>query len=124
MTKLYHREVYWLPHFDSQSQLLIKSANRLSYHLWQHIEKDKYSQPKYNIDVVKLFLIVKSLDTVKPFEVEVENRVVTKCVVRVRYDDKKDISIVFRDGIIITAWLNFRTDFHETLDRSRYEGGD
>ena len=122
MSKLYHREVYWLSYFDTQSQLLIKSANRLSYHLWQHIEED--NQPKYDIDVTKLFLIVKSLDNVEPFEVEVDSGLVTKCVVRVEYNDKKDISIVFRDGVIVTAWLNFKTDLHGTLDRSKYEGGD
>jgi hypothetical protein len=85
---------------------------------------EEHNQPKYNIDETTLYHIVKSLDNVEPFEVEVDNGLVTKSVVRVKYNDKKDISIVFRDGIIITAWLNERSDLHSTLDRSKYERKD
>lgn len=121
MSKLYHREVYWLSYFDTQSQILIKSANRLSNHLWEHIEiSDK---PRYDIDVSKLFLIVKSLDSVEPFEVEVDNNKVVKCVIRTRYDNNRDISIVIREGFIVTAWLNHNNDLHGTLDVSKYERG-
>lgn len=121
MKKLYHRNVYWQPQFDAQSLTIIKSAKRLSNHLWKHI--DNHNKPRYNIDVAKLFLIVKSIDesNCHPFEVEVENGNVVKCVVRVRYDDKNDISIVARDGFIQTCWINNNEDLHETLDKSKYQ---
>lgn len=57
----------------------------------------------------------------EPFEVEVEDNKIVKCVVRTRYDDNKDICIVFRYGIIITAYLDDINDNHETLDYSKYE---
>lgn len=121
MTKLYHRNVYWKPQFDEQSLTIIKSVERLSNHLWEHI--DMHNKPRYNIDVAKLFLIIKSIDesNCQPFEVEVENGVVTKCVIRMKYDDRNDISIVARDGFIATCWINKFDDFHDSLDRSKYD---
>lgn len=121
MTKLYHRNVYWKPQFDAQSLTIIKSVERLSNHLWEHI--DMHNKPRYNIDVAKLFLIIKSIDesNCHPFEVEVENGVVTKCVIRVKYDDRNDISIVARDGFVQTCWINDNKDLHCTLDKSKYQ---
>lgn len=121
MTKLYHRNVYWKPQFDEQSLTIIKSVERLSNHLWEHI--DMHNKPRYNIDVAKLFLIIKSIDesNCQPFEVEVENGVVTKCVIRVKYDDRNDISIVARDGFIATCWINDNEDLHATLNKTKYQ---
>lgn len=120
---LFHRSIYWHDSFDAQSLILIKSVERLSNHLWEHIELSK--KARYDIDVAKLFLIIKSIDesNCHPFEVEVENGVVTKCVIRVKYDDRNDISIVARDGFIQTCFLNSKYDLHTTLNKSRYEGG-
>jgi len=121
MKKLYHRNVYWKPQFDAQSLTIIKSVERLSNHLWEHI--DMHNKPRYNIDVAKLFLIIKSIDesNCHPFEVEVENGVVTKCVIRVKYDDRNDISIVARDGFIATCWTNDNKDKHVTLNKTKYQ---
>ena len=58
-----------------------------------------------------------------PFEVETTDGIVTKCVIRCEYDESRDISIVVRDGFVLTSWLNQKNDFHATLDRSKYEGG-
>ena len=63
MKKLYHRNVYWKPQFDAQSLTIIKSVERLSNHLWEHI--DMHNKPRYNIDVAKLFLIIN--DDILPF---------------------------------------------------------
>lgn len=121
MNKLYHRNVYWKPQFDEQSLIIIKSVERLSNHLWEHI--DMHNKPRYNIDVAKLFLIIKSIDesNCHPFEVEVENGVVTKCVIRVKYDDRNDISIVARDGFVQTCWINSNKDKHATLNKTKYQ---
>ena len=121
MNKLYHREVYWLDSFDSQSLTLTKSVKNLSNHLWSHI--DKSNKIRYNIDVAKLYLILKSIDesNCHPFEVETTNGIVTKCAIRCEYDDKRDISIVVREGFVVTCWVNSNMDKHASLDRSKYE---
>lgn len=119
--ELYHRETSkWMKHFDEQSLEIVKSANALSKHMWKHIDN---TDKKHNIDLTKLFLIVKSLQRfskVEPFEVEVEKGDVTKCVIRTEYDENKDISIVFRKGFIVTAYLNDKTDLHTTLKSENY----
>lgn len=120
MKKLYHRNVYWKNYFDEQSMDLVKSANKLSEHLWNHIDT---TDKKHDIDLTKLYFIVKDLQSknvVKPFEVEVEDYVVTKAVIRTKYNDTTDISIVFRYGVVITAWINNDEDDHLTLDESKY----
>lgn len=122
MSKLYHRNVYWLDSFNEQSLTLIKSIKRLSNHVYDNINSGR---SRYNIDVKKLYLIVKNIDesNCHPFEVEVENDKVVKCAIRMKYDDKRDISIVVRDEFIVTSWVNMSTDKHKTLDRSKYERG-
>ena len=122
MTKLYHREVYWLDSFDSQSLTLIRSIERLSNHLYERIESGK---PRYDIKVEQLYFIVKDIDesNCHPFEVEVENDKVVKCVIRLRCDDDRDVSIVVREGFIVTVWLNHVDDLHVSLDRNKYENG-
>lgn len=117
---LYHREVYWKELFDAESQLLLKGNILISNHLYKHIEQD--TKPRYNIDIDKLFDTIEYLQDNKfyPFEVETDNGKVTKAVVRVKYDNKRDISIVIRKGFIVTAWLNDNTDLHFTLDESKY----
>ena len=124
MVKLYHKDVYFLPHFNTQSFILIKSVKRLSNHLWEHI--DNSNKKRYNIDVAKLYLILNSINESNcyPFEVETTDDIVTKCVIRCEYDEGRDISIVIRDGIVVTSWLNFKDDLHVTLDRSKYEKGE
>jgi len=45
---------------------------------------------------------------------------VVKTVIRTPYDNDRDISIVVRDGFILTCWLNFKTDLHFSLDVNKY----
>lgn len=124
---LYHKEVYWKDWFDNSAKSLITTECELSNHLWKHIEEDE--DKRYDIDLSLLYLIVKRLsenglrDSNREgiFEVEVENEEVTKCVVRCIYDRNRDISIVFRKGLVVTAWLNDKNDLHNTLDESKYE---
>ena len=124
MIKLYHKDVFWLDSFNTQSLSLIKSVKRLSKHLWEHI--DNSTQKRYNIDVAKLYLSLNSINESNcyPFEVETTDDIVTKCAIRCEYDDTRDISIVVRYGFVATSWLNDRCDLHVTLDRSKYEKGE
>ena len=120
MTKLYHREVHWLDSFDSQSLTLIRSIERLSNHVYEHIESGK---ARYSFTVDKLYVILKNINesNCHPFEVETTDGIVTKCVIRCEYDESRDISIVVRDGFVVTVWVNSNMDKHGTLDRSKYE---
>lgn len=122
--KLYHSSIYFLDSFNSQSLTLIKSVKNLSNHLWEHI--DNSNQKRYNIDVAKLYLILNSINESNcyPFEVETTDGIVTKCVIRCEYDDKRDISIVVREGFVVTCWVNNNDDLHDTLDRSKYVKGE
>lgn len=81
---------------------------------------------------------LKSIQTNKtrPFEVEIkydnkkQDYIVTKYVVRVSYDDTRDVSFAIMPifdmttktfkGRIKTAWLNSKEDIHHTLDDSKY----
>lgn len=87
-----------------------------------------FHDDKHSMDRSKLIKCILSLRTNPhtPFEVEVNDSVVTKYVVRIPYDDELDVSIVIQtatwDGcpLIKTAWLNSNTDLHFTLDKTKY----
>lgn len=122
MEKLYHRNVCWGNDFDTQSKKLLLSVNHISKHLQNNIYN--INKPRYDIDQNTLFTVFKRLcsQSIKPFEVETDkNNKVFKTVIRTPYDEDRDISIVVRQGIIVTAWLNKKTDIRKTLDISKYE---
>ena len=54
------------------------------------------------------------------FEVEIIDGHVVKAVIRTNYNRDKDICIVFRKNLVVTAWLNDRHDKHSSLDKSKY----
>ena len=96
----------------------------LSRHIQEHLEG---GDRKHSYNKEGLLKSVQNLknNPVNPFEVEVETGedkkyFVTKFVVRVPYDNERDISISIRGNKIITAWLNHIEDTHKTLDLSKY----
>ena len=118
---LYHRPLYWQSQWDIESKDLLLSAKRLSNHLRGRLNSPDY---KHDIKLESLCGIVQSLygQDIEPFEVEVDNNnKVVKMVVRVSYDRYRDISIVIRDGFIVTCWLNKNTDLHISLGENKYE---
>lgn len=56
----------------------------------------------------------------KCIEAEMSGVKLTKLVLRFSYDKTRDVVVVVRDGVLITAWLNDKSDSHGTLDRSKY----
>lgn len=122
MKHLYHREVFWKDDFDEDSAKLIKSAYRLSRHLMEYLNNDDSDRRKFDFDgIMGTIEYLKTMDSVESFEVETENGFLTKCVVRVSYNERKDICIVFRKGLVVTAWLCDKNDNHKTLDKTKYE---
>jgi hypothetical protein len=122
---LYHKEVNWEKRFDYALNYLIKRDMELTEHLWQHLTtKDK---PKYDIDYNKLISICKNVYAHKQphlyvFEIETDDNtgMIIKACFRTDYDYKRDISIVVKDGLIITAWLNNYHDKHVSLNKEKY----
>ena len=120
MTNLYHRNIFWKSTFDKDSADLVKSVNRLSRHLREYFD-DASERRDFDFEsITKIIARLKTFDTIKSFEVETENGKLTKCAVRFPYNNRKDICIVFRYGIVVTAWLCNRDDNHKTLDRCKY----
>ena len=133
LNHLYHIEVYMPKKLIERVNQLKKSIEdyRYSYHLRTQME-DENDKKHYIKDERDLVEALNRLEDEQylPFEVETfENGgtfEVTKFVVRVPYDDERDITIVVAPrgndiGFIKTAWLNYKTDVHSTLDESRYE---
>ena len=122
MTKLYHRNVFWKTDFDKESADLIKTVNRLSYHVLDYIENSNAERRQFTArDIMTVIDRLKKMNDVKSFEVETDGHKVTKCCVRVNFNEKKDICIVCRFGKVITAWLCSKDDTHKTLNKSKYD---
>ena len=121
-THLYHREVFWKDNFDKDSARIVKSVYRLSKHLKDYLYNDNSERRSFDLNGIwKTIDTLKTMDSIESFEVETENGFLTKCVVRVGYNEKKDICLVFRKGLVVTAWLCNKNDKHSTLDKTKYD---
>lgn len=121
MSNLYHRQVYWKKEFDFESAKLIKTANHFSRHLQEYFA-DNAERRQFDAEsIMNIIEKLKTFDNIRAFEVETDGHYLTKCVVRVGFNGKKDICIVFRKGLVVTAWLCNKDDNHKTLDKSKYE---
>ena len=121
MTYLYHRQVYWKKDFDIESAKLVKTVERFSNHLKEYFD-DTTERRQFDADsIMKIINKLKTFDNIRAFEVETDGHALTKCVVRVGFNGKKDICIVFREGFVVTAWLCNKDDNHRTLDKTKYE---
>ena len=61
----------------------------------------------------------------QPFEIEMKDDKIVKCAIRIKYNNKQDITVVFLDKgdftKIKTCWVNKNSDFHKSLDITKYE---
>lgn len=63
-------------------------------------------------------------------EVDYENKTITHMVIRMSYNEQKDIIIVLdpnwktKTAKVITVWLNNKHDLHLTLKKDQYESPD
>lgn len=126
MIKLLHEEKF-LPEFIIKKVLYIErhlNVDRmtLTQHLTEHINnvdmKHEYTENDIR-DCLKWLI----KNPTKPFEVEYNTATqkITKWVVRIPFDDYRDMSISIRGYRIITAWVNDLNDNHRTLDLSKYD---
>lgn len=120
---LYHKKVFWNKQFDIDARKIMeKEKYTFSNHLLKNL---RYSKAKRRqITEERLSQILYNIRDRKQnyylYEVEVKNGNVVKAVVRTSYDKEDDISIVYRDKCIVTAWLNEKGDRHFTLDKKKY----
>ena len=118
---LYHKNVFWKKDFDVMSAELIKSVDRFSKHLQEYFDSENENRNFNADDIIRIVDKLKTFDTIKAFEVETDGHKLQKCVVRCGFNGKKDICIVFRKSLVVTAWLCNKDDNHKTLDKSKYE---
>lgn len=120
---LYHKKVFWDKKFDIDARKIMEKEE---YTFSQHLLKNlRYSKAKRRqITEERLSQILYNIRDRKQnyylYEVEVKNGNVVKAVVRTSYNKEDDISIVYRDKCIVTAWLNEKRDIHTTLDKKKY----
>lgn len=120
---LYHKKVYWDKQFDIDARKIMeKEKYTFSNHLLKNL---RYSKAKRRqITEERLSQILYNIRDRKQnyylYEVEVKNGNVVKACIRTSYDKENDISIVYRDKCIVTAWLNEKQDIHRTLDKKKY----
>lgn len=120
---LYHKEVFWKNIFDVKVLEFLK-ANvdkqiEWSFHV-QSQQNDEWRR-QYNLDDVTVSKIL----TGNVFEVEVKNNGIAKFVVRFKYNNIYDASIVLvprgsENLFCKTIWFNRSDDNHRTLDSSKY----
>ena len=126
-TKLYHRNVCWFKKFDGICNLMLKSRPVIySKHLYTRSE-DKHIDMDYIEKMLSELQNGKRKYTV--FEVDT-SKYIEKFVIRTKYDEVRDICIVFQNKydedkkepylFIKTAWLNNTKDRHLTLDADKY----
>lgn len=125
MSRLYHKHVFWHKSFDTLAKELFNK--NYSLHLFEHL---LYSTDKHGMTMRELDRIIDELIDNKRcfflYEVETKGKDdIVKCAIRTSYDLDRDISIVFatsKDGknIVKTAWLNYKSDKHFSLDKSKY----
>lgn len=109
----------------AMQKLIDISKFTFSRHIEEHFAKGDHKHG-YNKKGLMECLATLTNQPIDPFEVEVEKKldgkiVVSKYVVRIPYDKDRDISVSIRGNMIVTAWLNFITDNHHTLDLSKYD---
>lgn len=129
----YHKKVSWKKRFDRAMCYLVNpnSYLEISTHLLENIAHARaYNRFNHNINIDKMLKIVydcfygrcKSylFEVVTEYDTETRYEKIVKCTFRSEYDELNDIVIVLKEGFIVTAWLNRKTDRHCTLDAGKY----
>lgn len=141
-TRLFHKDVF-MPD-GVQDLVKIYQSNMQSYRLSAHLQNHIACQAQANRSHTYFEdVLIACIDSIKrnpqeAFEIELgkdegifgdDGWYITKYCIRIHYSDKEDACIAIRpqylDGyvagnLIVTAWMNARTDSHRTLDGSKY----
>ncbi len=115
MEKLFHRDIGFPPGFKRPVNLIMVAY---SEHAMRAAKDDRYGEIPLPSRI--------RLSDFEPVEIAMDERRVTKYVMRGELDETRDWVIVLnprgsRPWLARTVWINERDDNHGTLDESRYE---
>lgn len=123
----YHKDVFWLDYFNQSAREIVESSKKLSKHITERLRQ---TDKKHSYSLTNLYLADKFIkeNEIFPFEVGTDlSGNVIKAVFRVDLDAGREISIVYakpsyneNESVIVTAWVNRKTDGHQTLNREKY----
>lgn len=127
--KNYHVDIFTKEEFFKGANKIVNQTYKLSHHMKDRIDKPQDKSHRITLSGLNRAVFAVRCNKTKPFEFQVdENDNVVKCVIRTKYNETEDISIVFLDlgdhTLIKTAYLNASTDNHITLDESKYSKED
>lgn len=117
--KLYNRNVCWNDDFDyiTNIEIFEKSQQGITY--------SKHYSNAVCDRIIGKYASVESLLTGTVIEVEFVADKIEKAVIRNTFDNRRDVITVIRftdKGLLfVTAWLNTKTNNHESLDTAQYE---
>lgn len=113
MSNLYHKDLY-MP-----AGVLALEDREVTFIMSEHAKKAALSD-RYGVIAIPEKIRFDGKDVV---EAEFEGGKLKKLVVRLAYDARRDAVYVFNvaDGLLRTAWLNRRNDFHATLKKELYK---
>ena len=118
---LYHKRGYWNKQIENEAICFIKRWHgKPSQHLSYIIMSKTRRNHIYSIGEIYKAIGHAKLNNCYIFETAYKKEKLTKVVFRTSFNDYDDISIVLSNGIIVTAWLNRKTDNHETLNLNNY----
>lgn len=135
MSKLYHKDVYWVHTFDKICNEMLESRNiKFTNHIEQRC-KEKHIKLDYVQNVCnKLNILARNglSFCYEIFEVE-SGKYIDKFALRIMYNKTQDLCLVFANDFdketktpylaLKTVWVNDRIDNHKTLDYSKYVQG-
>lgn len=119
----YHVDVLWDMELKEKSEELIENLKTvyMSYHAKQRF----IQRNKHQIDYDTMLEVIRNHKRYMVYSADYTNGRVWAVACRFDYTDKLDvIAIVTEKGKVITCWLNKKDDYHDTLDVSKYVGGD
>jgi len=110
---LFHREVFMPPKILALGELNVAVVS--TAHAIKAAAEDRYGR----IDIPsRVIFSGKNI-----IEAEVEDKKLTKVLIRLPYDDKRDLLMALSvpEFRVKTVWFNLKSDIHCTLDKSKYD---
>lgn len=107
----YHRDIYLPPGVP----LHPTSADRLVWtdHAWRALRDDGFSKSRLEHIVLA--------EDAKCIDITMEGDTVLRWLMRQPLTPSKDICLVMEaGGVVVTCWVNYKTDGHRFLDRRLY----
>ena len=127
---LYHKDVYMPSVLKKLAlNLFMQFKNNTKFNC-THISNNQDCDRCHSYDVDQIKEAISKVDAsqINIFEIGTEyslndtpNMDIVKFGVRIPYNDNEDVIIFYNpNGTVRTAWLNYKADNHNTLDRSKY----